>query len=283
MIKRGIEPVIRARDARTAVGAFSVYNLEQAQGVCEAAELSLTPLIVQVPSSALRSARGRTLSRLTVAVAEQSGAAVGVHLDHARSLEEVVASLEAGYSSVMFDGSHLPIEENVELTAEVVRLARTYGAWVEGELAGIAGDEDRSSAGGAGPLTDPAMAERFVEATGIDALAVAIGNVHGFTESPVYLDLNRLAEIKKLVGVPLVLHGASGLEEARVRAAIEQGVAKINVNAELRVAFLRGFDDGRKGSAEDELLPSLTGALHAVRDCVLDKQRQFAGQPTGIA
>jgi fructose-bisphosphate aldolase class II/tagatose 1,6-diphosphate aldolase GatY/KbaY len=162
---------------------------------------------------------------------------VGVHLDHSTDVDEVRACLELGYSSVMFDGSSRPFEDNVHATRQVVELAHRHGAWVEAELAGIAGDEDASSGASAGALTDPGQAAEFVRRTGVDALAVAIGNVHGIPSAPVRLDLDLLEAIAEVVDVPLVLHGASGLPVEEVQAAIRLGVAKVNVNTELRRAL----------------------------------------------
>ena len=147
--------------------------------------------------------------------------------------------MQAGYSSVMVDGSHLPFEENIELTRAAVALAHPSGAWVEAELGAIPGDEDVSTdAAPAQAMTDPVEAAEFIARTGVDALAVAVGNVHGLTSTPVSLDLDRLAAIRDAVPVPLVLHGASGLPDQQLSGAIQRGVAKININTELRQAYL---------------------------------------------
>jgi fructose-bisphosphate aldolase class II/tagatose 1,6-diphosphate aldolase GatY/KbaY len=179
--------------------------------------------------------------RLALDAAAASSARLGVHLDHSRDLDEITACLEAGYTSVMVDGSHLPFAENIALTREAVRRARKHGAWVEAELGALPGDEDVSTNAAMAPaaMTDPSQAAVFVAETGVDALAVAVGNVHGFTATPVRLDLDRLAAIHAAVPVPLVLHGASGLPQDQLLSALSRGVAKINVNAELRRAYLQ--------------------------------------------
>jgi len=147
--------------------------------------------------------------------------------------------VQAGYSSVMVDGSHLPFEDNIELTLAGVALAHPAGVWVEAELGAVPGDEDVSTdAAPAQAMTNPSEAAEFVERTGVDALAVAVGNVHGLTTTPVSLHLERLAAIWDAVAVPLVLHGASGLPDHQLRGAIRRGVAKININTELRQAYL---------------------------------------------
>ncbi len=176
----------------------------------------------------------------------------------------------------MFDGSSLPIDENVRATRQVVEAAHARGAWVEAELAGIAGDEDASGEATAGAMTDPAVAADFVARTRVDALAVAIGNVHGIPSAPVTLDLERLAAIADAVAVPLVLHGASGLDDGQVLAAIELGIAKINVNTELRRALRAGLAEA---SPERDDLPSLLGpARRAVETVARDKIGLYAAR-----
>ena len=151
--------------------------------------------------------------------------------------------LDAGYSSVMIDGSHLSFEENIRFTHEAATLAHSAGAWIEAELGAVPGDEDVSTnALPSQTMTDPRQARDFVERTGIDALAVAVGNVHGFTANPVTLDLERLNAIAAQCPVPLVLHGASGLPPEQLRGALSCGVAKVNVNAELRRAYLSAVE-----------------------------------------
>jgi ketose-bisphosphate aldolase len=227
--------------AQRAIGGFSAYNLETAQGIVAAGERCGLPVILQAGSSAFRHAGRRPLALLALELARSAATPVGVHLDHSRSLEEITACLQLGYSSVMVDGSHLAYGENVALTTEVVRRAHDLGVWVEAELVAIAGDEDVSTGAMATAMTDPAQARDFVEATGVDALAVAVGNVHGLTGVPPQLDLERLAALRRSTPVPLVLHGASGLGDEVVLACVGLGVAKVNVNAELRHAFLEAL------------------------------------------
>jgi tagatose 1,6-diphosphate aldolase GatY/KbaY len=262
-----------ARDEGWAIAALSVYNLEQARAVCRAAEAEDTPILLQAGSSAFAYAGLEPLASVALACARESGAEVGVHLDHARDVDEIKRCLELGYTSVMFDGSDLPLEENIRLTTEVVREAHARGAWVEAELAGIAGDEDVSGDAVAGALTDPGVAARFVAETQVDALAVAIGNVHGIPSTPVVLDLDLLERIADRCDVPLVLHGASGLDDDQVLAAIGLGVAKINVNTELRRALREGLGEA---SRDRDDLPSLLGpAAAAVQQTAAGKIRLY--------
>lgn len=229
---------------------------------------------MQVGSSAFRYAGMEPLTALGLAAARASSANVGVHLDHSTSPDEIAACLDLGYTSVMFDGSHLPVEENTRATAAIVERAHACGAWVEAELVGIAGDEDASRADAAARgFTDPAVAARFAEQTGVDALAVAIGNVHGLPATPVKLDLQRLAEIREQVSVPLVLHGASGLAADDVLGAIALGVAKINVNTELRQAVAASL---AAASPDRDDLESLLGPTReAVQAVVSEKIRLY--------
>lgn len=279
MLARGTELLEDAHEEGRAIGAFSVYNLEGAQAVCRAAEEEGAPVIMQAGSSAFGYAGRGPLMALAVAAAESSEAQVGVHLDHSRDLEEVRRCLEHGYTSVMIDGSSLSFDENVNLTKQAAKEAHDAGAWIEAELGGLGGNEDRSGSGETTmDMTDPQDAARFVEATGVDALAVALGNVHGFVPYEVKLDLDRLAAIRELVAVPLVLHGASGLPEDQVRDAIALGVAKINVNAELRRAFREGVAESVESvlAEDDGIATLLAPATERMKGVVREKIRSFS-------
>jgi ketose-bisphosphate aldolase len=239
-----------ARDG-TAVAAITTYTLESTRAIVLAAERTGLPVLLSAGVSSYGAVGREPLAAAALAAARASAVPVGVHLDHCRSVEEIAACVALGYSSVMIDGSHEDFEANVAVTREVVALAHVAGVWVEAELGALAGDEDASGAAEAGAMTDPAQAAEFAERTGVDALAVAIGNVHGFTPDPVRLDLGRLAEIAAATPVPLVLHGASGLPAEDLLGAVELGVVKVNVNAELRRAHFSALagdygDDVRK-------------------------------------
>jgi ketose-bisphosphate aldolase len=242
MLLTGTDALQEASRLGRALAAFTAYNLETVQAVVTAAEQTGSPVLLQAGSSAFRHAGRELLATLALTAARQSPASVGVHLDHCRELGEVDACVKAGYTSVMIDGSHLDFADNVALTRAAVRIAHPAGVWVEAELGAIGGDEDVSTQARAGAMTDPDQARSFVAETGADALAVAVGNVHGFSPHPVQLDLDRLGAIRERVDVPLVLHGASGLPAEQLRGAIALGVAKVNVNAELRRAYLRATE-----------------------------------------
>ncbi len=284
MLDQGTASLQTAWRAGWALGAFSTYALEQTQAICDAAAATGQPVILQAGSSTFRHAGRDALIAQVLLAARAAEGAVGVHLDHSRDVDEVEACLESGYTSIMVDGSHLPFEDNVALTQRVVALAARAGAWTEGELGAIPGDEDRSTDAEAGTLTDPARAEEFVQRTGVDALAVAVGNVHGLTAEPRTLDLARLEAIRDRVGVPLVLHGASGLPETELVAAIDLGVAKINVNTELRQAFLAALADVIPVALETADLGAALGAgREAVQEVVQIKIRVLQNVRTGVS
>ena len=195
----------------------------------------------QASQGALRYAGLNYITAMVRAAAEEADVPVVLHLDHGTSFEQTMLCLRYGFSSVMFDGSRYPLEENIARTAKVAEVAHAMGATVEGELGKIGGTEDDISVDEREAFfTDPAEAEQFVRETGIDALAVAIGTAHGPYKGEPVLDFERLAAIKKVVPVPLVLHGASGVPAESIRKAIELGVCKINIDTELRQAFVRG-------------------------------------------
>jgi fructose-bisphosphate aldolase class II/tagatose 1,6-diphosphate aldolase GatY/KbaY len=221
-----------------AVAAITTYTLESTVAIVRAAERLSRPVLLSAGVSSYGAVGREPLAAAALAAARAATVPVGVHLDHCRDPAEIDACLALGYTSVMIDGSHLAFEDNVAVTRAVVARAHAAGAWVEAELGALTGDEDRSGDVAAGELTDPEQAAEFAERTGVDALAVAVGNVHGFTPEPVRLDLERLRAIAAVCSAPLVLHGASGLPEQDLRGAVAAGVVKVNVNAELRRAHI---------------------------------------------
>ena len=263
----GLDELSRARrDGRGILGAVA-YDTVGVEAIVTAAESSGRPVIAQIGSSAFNHLDAGGLIAAAVAIIERSPTPVGLHLDHSRSLGEMRRCLDAGYTSVMVDGSRLDFAENVALSRAAVDLARPYGAWVEAELGRIDGDEDRSTvAAGSGGLTDPGDAARFVDETGVDALAVSVGNVHGRTSAPVRIRLDLLGALGEAVRVPLVLHGVSGIGGETLAAACRLGVAKFNVNADLRAAYLGAITDWAGEGPGDDLV----GALRAARQCVAE-------------
>jgi len=273
MLARGPQILLEARAQGRAVPAFTTYTLESTRAICDAAEGTGLPVILAAGSSSFRGSSRAMLAAAAVAAASEASVPVGVHLDHSTDLDEIRACLELGYTSVMFDGSHLPFDENVALTRTVVAEAHAAGVWVEAELGGVAGDEDASTGAVAGELTDPDQAGDFVERTGVDALAAAVGTVHGFTTAPVQVDLGRIRAISSLAGIPFVLHGASGLSDPQLAAAVAAGVAKVNVNAELRRAYFAARD----GDGADDIPRLQTRLVAAMADVAAEKLVVLSG------
>jgi fructose-bisphosphate aldolase class II/tagatose 1,6-diphosphate aldolase GatY/KbaY len=256
-----------------AVAAITTYTLESTVAIVAAAERLNLPVLLSAGVSSYGAVGRAPLAAAALAAARAAGVPVGVHLDHCRDPEVIDACLALGYSSVMIDGSHLPFEENVAVTARVVERAHDAGVWVEAELGALAGDEDASGEAEAGAMTDPEQAAEFAERTGVDALAVAVGNVHGFTPVPVRLDLERLRAIDDACPAPLVLHGASGLPESDLRGAITAGVVKVNVNAEIRRAHLGALASGLDEVGDD---------VRALQRRAIDAMTQIAGQKIAL-
>lgn len=229
--------------AGAAVGAFTCYDATTALGVVRAAEDRRAPAILLVGDASFRAREGPLLVAALLGIAQAASVPACVQLDHASDLVVVRAAVAVGVGAVMADGSRLPTRENAALVARAREHAAAAGAGVEAELGHIEGDEDVAAAAIAGALTDPDEAGDFVAATGVDCLAVSIGNVHGRYAAPPALDWERLARIRDRVGgTPLALHGASGLPDDDVRRAIALGVRKVNVNTELRGRYLEELE-----------------------------------------
>jgi ketose-bisphosphate aldolase len=259
-----------------AVGAFTCYDLETATAALHAAAAAGAGVILLIGARSFTGAGGDLLLAALVAAARRGQAAACVQLDHCDDLAVIEAALEGGAGAVMADGSALAYEQNAQFVASAVELARAYGASVEAELGGIAGDEDVAEAVAAGALTDPAEALDFVGRTAADCLAVSIGNVHGSYREPPRLDWARLDAIRAQLGTPLSLHGASGIPDEPIRRAIAAGIAKINVNTELRQAYLAATE-GMIGSvlAGSRLNALHTAQMSAVEGVIAAKLRAF--------
>jgi len=240
MLKTNTELLQAAQKGGYAVGAFNTNNLEITHAIMGAAQELRAPVIVATSSGALKYAGIDFLPAIVLTYAHQAPIPVALHLDHGPNFETVMACIRHGFSSVMIDASKLPFDENVAVTRQVVEAAHAVGVSVEAELGRLVGVEDhvvvseREAA-----MTDPDEATDFVRQTGIDALAVAIGNAHGFYKGDPQLDFDRLQTIRDRVDVPLVLHGASGIPDHDIRTAISLGICKINIDTEVRDAFAR--------------------------------------------
>lgn len=226
-----------AAAAGTGQGAFNVIHLETIEGLIGGAEAAALPVILQISENCIKFHGGlEPVAMATLSAAKNASVPVAVHLDHAEDEQLAYQAIDLGFGSVMFDGSHLDYEENVAATARVVAYAHQRGTYVEAELGKVGG---KDGAHAPGVLTDPSEAVAFVAATGVDALAVAVGSSHAMTERSAALNLERITELKAALNVPLVLHGSSGVSDENIVAAIAAGMTKINVSTHLNGFFTR--------------------------------------------
>lgn len=229
-----LSELTKAQAGGYAIPCFDTFEMLGTEGMFAAIEDKRAPTIVALYAHTVDAPNARAFAAFIRTMAEESTVPVAFMLDHGGSPEQCMKALCFGLTDVMYDGSKLPLEENIANTRMVVRMAHAMGATVEAELGHVGSGHDYTSFEDQRKgFTDPAIAERFVEETGVDALAVAIGTAHGVYRSAPQLDLEVLAEIRKRVDVPLVLHGGSGLSEEQFRAAIAGGIAKVNVFTDL--------------------------------------------------
>lgn len=218
----------KAQEGHWAVGSFSVSNMEMVVGILKAAEEINSPVILQIAEVRLKQSPIELIGPLMVAAAKTASVPVAVHFDHGLTLENIKKALEIGFTSVMFDGSHLPLEENIAQTKATIELAKQYGACVEAEIGCVGGSEDGSE-DIAINCTSPAEAVKFVAKTNVDALAIAIGNAHGNYKETPHLSFDILNKVKESVSVPLVLHGGTGILPDEFIKCRENGIKKINI------------------------------------------------------
>jgi fructose-bisphosphate aldolase, class II len=230
------EMLEKARAKGYAVGAFNASDLEMSRAIIDAAIEQESPVIIQTSEKAIDYAGLEEISAIMHSLAEKAPVPVAIHLDHGKSYERAKACLSIGYSSIMIDASRLTYDENIALVKKVIAIAHPKHATVEAELGVISGKEDYVKALES-QLTDPDQAVEFVAKTKADSLAVSIGNAHGIPNTKEIFDIDRLEVISKKIAIPLVLHGASSTHPARIKRAIELGVAKINIDTDVRLAF----------------------------------------------
>ena len=264
------EIIAMAEQGNYCVPAFNFYNTETVMGIIDAAEELKAPVILQIYPRLINGEVGYYLSPSALAAAEKATVPVCLHLDHAASKEEVYKCLRWGYTGIMQDGSSLSFEENVALTRSTVEMCGILGIGVEGEIGhvGFASDDTM------GEFTDPAEAKEFVEKTGVCCLAVLVGNAHGHYRKEPKLDIDRVKAIREACGVPLVLHGGSGIPDAQVKAAIAAGIRKMNIGTDVCCAYA----DGAKEALADpnrSLAPDvfMKPAIQRVKELAMDKIR----------
>ena len=272
-----LDTVLRpAQKGKYGVGLFNAVNMEMTNAIMETAEELRAPVIMGTAEVLLGAADLAEVAAMVKARAENSDIPVVLHYDHGLTFEKCMEAIHLGYTSIMFDCSTDPYEENVVKVAEMVKIAHSLGVTVEGEL-GHVGDNE-----GAGKLskpsdyyTDPAQAADFVKRTGVDALAIAVGNAHGDYKFPPKLDFDRISEIAAAVNVPLVLHGGSGLSDDDFREAIKRGIAKVNIFTDISKAQVKGMQKGIEAGVNNafDLTPY---EVEAVREVVEEKMRLFS-------
>jgi fructose-bisphosphate aldolase class II len=289
-----------AKKGGYAVGAFNINNLEILQAIVSAGEVEKSPAIIAVSEGAIQYAGLAYIVSMARTASDQASIPLSLHLDHGKDLEIIRSCIENGFTSVMIDGSHLEFQENVAMTKKVVEMARKKGVSVEAELGRLKGIEDKVSVSEREAiLTDPQAAEEFVKKTEVDALAIAIGTSHGAYKfkGEVKLDFERLKEIARRVDIPLVLHGASGvpqsiLEKAErfgaklpgakgipddaIRNAVSLGIAKINIDTDLRLSFIGALREVLTNKPEEFDPRKILGpAREAIKQTVQSKMKLF--------
>ncbi|MCD6520218.1 MAG: class II fructose-bisphosphate aldolase [Anaerolineae bacterium] len=266
-----------ALEGHYAVGAFNANNMEQVQGIVGAAVEERAPVILQVSQGAIRYAGLEFAAALVKTAAAEADVPIVLHLDHGTDFEQNVRCLRAGFTSLMYDGSKRPYEENVAITSRVVEIAHICGIPVEAELGQVLKASDGVTEEEViAAMTDPDQALDFVQRTGCDSLAVAIGSVHAMKEAQAELDIERLKAIHAKVKIPLVLHGSSGVKEESEAEAIQYGIAKINVATMLNQAFVRGLKKAME-ELPDNVDPRkwLVYSREEIKEVVRHKMRLF--------
>ncbi len=256
-----------------AVGAFEFWSLDSVRAVLEAAEELGQPVILQSGPTELNYMGWKNVQLAVVNMIENAGCDCALHLDHSTEIQWVAKAIDSGFTSVMMDASDKSFDENVRLTKQVVEMATPHGITVESELGRLPGAEGAIAVEEADAYqTDAAQAIEFVKATGIDCLAVAVGTVHGFYKSTPKINIQRIAELRQNLDVPLVLHGGSGTPDDKVREAILAGISKVNVCTEFMNAFGKSVTDGYTPSLKGLFEP----AYLAGKKVILDKIRLFS-------
>ncbi len=271
------EMLIRARRQRYGVGAFNANNLEMVQAIIEAAEVEGAPVIVQISEGAIRYGGLHYLAAIVRVGAEQAHVPVVLHFDHGSGFETNMRCLGAGFTSLMFDGSAKPWDENVATTALIARAAHACGIPVEAELGQVLQSRDQVTADQVqSVMTDPSLAAEFVRRTGCDALAIAVGSVHAMQSRAAELDQDRIAACAAEVEVPLVLHGSSGVTEDSIAEAIERGITKINVGTYIAAGFTEAAREAATANPKEfDPRKVLTPARDEVRERTREKIRLF--------
>ena len=269
-----------AKKNHYAVGLFNAVNLELARGIINAAESTRSPVIMGTAEVLLPYGPLDEVSYYLIPMAKKASVPVVVHLDHGLTYDTCIKALELGFSSIMYDCSTDSYEENVRKVKEMAEIAHSYGATIEGEL-GHVGDNEGSAEGSdhlmdpSAFFTDPKLAKDFVDKTGVDALAIAVGNAHGAYKLPPKLDFERIRTIANTVDVPLVLHGGSGLTDDDFKKAIQDGISKVNIFTDINVAAVEA-EFKKFSSMEKGIIDLIPAAVEAVKQETTKKMQLFS-------
>ena len=268
------EMLDKAREKGYAIGAFNMSNMEILQAIVQAAEIENAPVIVQASQAALKYAGVDYIEAMGKLAAQKASVPVALHLDHGTDFNLIMLCIRHGFTSVMIDGSKYQFEENIAITKKVVEIAHAVDVSVEAELGKIGGTEDHITVSEKEALyTEPEEAVQFAKETGVDSLAISIGTAHGPYKGEPKLDFDRLAEIRSILDIPIVLHGASGVPDESIRKAVEKGVCKINIDTEIRQSFTKAVReiladnpaeyDPRKivGAAKEAMVETVRGKM----------------------
>lgn len=273
-----LEQVLKtAEELNMAVGAFNTHSLEMLPAIIGAAKAQGTPVIIQTSVGTANYVGHQNLAAVCRSMSEHAGIDVVLHLDHAKEYDDMKEAIDAGYTSVMFDGSSLPLKENILKTQQIIEYAKKRHVSVEAELGIVGGTEDGVAVDMEKVCyTDPDEAKEFVKQTGVDALAVAIGTNHGQYKSKTKIHFERLKEIREAVGIPLVIHGGTGVKDEDVRKVINLGIRKFNVGTELLVTWTRKSKElFEKTSENASLRNNVVPCIDAVNEVVQRKIQLF--------
>ncbi len=264
-----------ARKNKYAVGLFNTVNLEMARGVIEAAEETNSPVIIGTAEILLPYGPLEELSWLLKPMAKKAKVPVVLHFDHGLTYELVIKALRLGFSSVMYDCSTLSYEENIKNCRDMALITKSFGASLEAELGHVGANEGGSAEGAedSSIYTEPMQAKEFFEATGVDALAVAIGTAHGIYKSKPKLDIQRLKEISLTADVPLVLHGGSGLSDHDFRSCIANGISKVNIFTDINIAAAEAA--GKACSTNAGITDLIPGIVENIKQATIEKMKLF--------
>lgn len=271
-----------------AVGAFNTFNLETTLGIIEGAQSARTPVIVAVSETTIQFAGLKPITHIVKTIAKNKAVdiPVALHLDHGRHFSSVVECIQSGFSSIMIDASDLPLDENIRITKQATSYAHKQGVWAQGEIGKVVRQPEEIKKLMDNPeefLTDPIEAVEFIKKTGVDTLAVSIGNIHGIykikniTPKLNFERLKRIAqEIKAVKKIPLVLHGASGIKKEEIKKAINFGIKIINIDTELRIAFRQALEDFLAKNESVDPRKIMIPTIKAVAKIVEEKARVFS-------